>query len=230
MNTDAFTSGSAVNSHGWPNKGRRNIFCKTEDFVLLVVPGLSSSSTSPSQAKQSPQRGRWICGTRSCHSVDPILSVQNKNKHLRRRKRVYESFSSRQKSQTFTLTIHWQLANPVKIYHGIIELRHLIDPRRMVLLKERYAEWEGTSAVLLQSGLDEKWWADSLECCCYLRNVQDFLADGKTLCERRFGEPFQGPIIPFGALVEYYPISTRDQSRLHHFGKKVLLEYSLDMR
>ena len=24
---------------------------------------------------------------------------------------------------------------------------------------------EGTSAVLLQSGLDEKWWADSIECC-----------------------------------------------------------------
>ena len=24
--------------------------------------------------------------------------------------------------------------------------------------------WEGSSAVLLQSGLDEKWWADSMEC------------------------------------------------------------------
>ena len=33
---------------------------------------------------------------------------------------------------------------------------------------------EGSSAVLLQSGLDEKWWADSTECNCYLRNVQDF--------------------------------------------------------
>ena len=27
---------------------------------------------------------------------------------------------------------------------------------------------EGTTAVLLQSGLDEKWWADSMECFCYL--------------------------------------------------------------
>ena len=25
---------------------------------------------------------------------------------------------------------------------------------------------EGTSVALLQSGLDEKWWADSMECCC----------------------------------------------------------------
>ena len=28
---------------------------------------------------------------------------------------------------------------------------------------------EGTSAVLLQSGLNESWWADSMECCTYLR-------------------------------------------------------------
>ena len=49
---------------------------------------------------------------------------------------------------------------------------------------------EGTSAVLLQSGLDEKWWADSVECKTYLRNTQDLLSDGKTPYERRFGEPF----------------------------------------
>ena len=59
------------------------------------------------------------------------------------------------------------------------------------------------------------WWADLMKCYCYLRNVQDLLAEVKTPCERRFGEPFKGPIIPFGAMVEYYPISTRDQSRLH---------------
>ena len=52
---------------------------------------------------------------------------------------------------------------------------------------------EGTSAVLLQSGLDEKWWADSMECCCYLRNIQDLLSDGKTLYERVFGKPLNGP-------------------------------------
>ena len=30
---------------------------------------------------------------------------------------------------------------------------------------------EGTSAVLLQQGLDEKWWADSVECYCYFSSV-----------------------------------------------------------
>ena len=60
---------------------------------------------------------------------------------------------------------------------------------------------EGTSAVLLQSGLDEKWWADSMEYYTYLRNIQDLLSDGKTPYERRFGEPFKGPITPFGAMI-----------------------------
>ena len=40
---------------------------------------------------------------------------------------------------------------------------------------------EGTSAVLLQSGLDEKWWADSMECFSYLRNIQDLLSDVENL-------------------------------------------------
>ena len=39
---------------------------------------------------------------------------------------------------------------------------------------------EGTHAVLLQSGLDKEWWADSMECKTYLRNIQDLLSDGKT--------------------------------------------------
>ena len=81
---------------------------------------------------------------------------------------------------------------------------------------------EGTFAVLLQSGLDENWWADSMECYTDLRNIQDLLSDWKTPYERRFGEPFKGPIIPFGSSVEYYPISAKDQSRIHQFGKKVL--------
>ena len=46
---------------------------------------------------------------------------------------------------------------------------------------------EGTSAVLLQSGLNESWWADSMECYTYLRNVTDLFSDGKTPYERRFG-------------------------------------------
>ena len=81
---------------------------------------------------------------------------------------------------------------------------------------------QGTSAVLLQSGLNESWWADSMECYTYLRNVTDLLSYGKTPYERRFGQPYKGPIIPFGSLVEYHPITAKDQSRIHQFGTKVL--------
>ena len=34
--------------------------------------------------------------------------------------------------------------------------------------------------------------------------------------------PFNGPVIPFAAMVEYHPISAKDLSRLHQFGPKVL--------
>ena len=82
---------------------------------------------------------------------------------------------------------------------------------------------EGTSAVLLQSGLDEKWWEESIECDTYLRNIQDLLSDGKIPYERRFGELFKGPVIMFCSLVEHYTISAKYQSRIHQFGEKVLL-------
>ena len=56
---------------------------------------------------------------------------------------------------------------------------------------------EGTSAVLLQSGLNESWWAEF------------------------HGMPYLSAIIPFGSLVECHPITAKDQSRIHQFGKKI---------
>jgi len=61
-----------------------------------------------------------------------------------------------------------------------------------------------------------------MKCYCYLRNIVDALKDGKTPYERRFGEPFNGPIIPFGAKLSYKPITSSDKKRLHQFGIKVL--------
>ena len=81
---------------------------------------------------------------------------------------------------------------------------------------------EGTSALLLQSGLNESWWADSMECHTYLRNVTDLLSDGKTSYERRFGQPLKGPIIPCGSLVEYHPKNCERSVPNPSIGKKVL--------
>ena len=123
---------------------------------------------------------------------------------------------------SFTLTIPWNLARLVKIFpgHHCTSTPHRPETNGIGEAVRRVNE--GTSAVLLSSGLNENWWADSMECCTFLRNVQDLLSDGKTPYERRFGEPFKGATIPFGSLVEYHPITAKDQSRIHQFGKKVL--------
>ena len=53
-----------------------------------------------------------------------------------------------------------------------------------------------------------------MECYTCLRNIQDLLSDGKTPSERLFAVPFDGPVIPFGAMVECHPFSAKDMSRL----------------
>ena len=65
-----------------------------------------------------------------------------------------------------------------------------------------------------------------MECYTYLRNVTDLLSDWKTPYERRFGQPFKGPIIPFGSLVECYPITAKDQSRILNLERKSYLDCS----
>ena len=47
---------------------------------------------------------------------------------------------------------------------------------------------------------------------CYPRNV--------------LGELVKGPAIPFGSTVEYHPVSTKNQSRLHRCGKKVFVTWN----
>ena len=110
----------------------------------------------------------------------------------------------------------------VRFCHGITARQHHRSEAHGIAERAVRPVKEGASAVLSQSGLDERWWSDSVESCCYLRNVQDLLEEGKTPYERRFGEPFKGPIIPFGAMVEHHPSSPKDQMRIYQFGKKVL--------
>ena len=69
-----------------------------------------------------------------------------------------------------------------------------------------------------------------MECYCYLRNIQDLLYDGKTPYERRFVKPFNGPAIPFGAMVEYHPISASKTHRDYiNLVQKSCQVYSLDV-
>ena len=75
---------------------------------------------------------------------------------------------------------------------------------------------EGTSAVLLQSGLNESWWADSMECYTYLRNVTDLFSDGKTPYERRrLGNLFKDLSFHLVHWLSIILCTAKDQSRIH---------------
>ena len=81
---------------------------------------------------------------------------------------------------------------------------------------------EGTSCSLSQSGFVYAWWDQAMACYCFHRNIKDVLGDNKTSYERRFGRSFQGPFIPFGAAVHYFPSYKKDKDRTHQLGEKTL--------
>ena len=70
--------------------------------------------------------------------------------------------------------------NQVKRHRGISETFYFQKKAQDALYGRTSCttgeKWNFVSFV--QSGLQESWWAEALECCCYLRNAQDSLADG----------------------------------------------------
>ena len=109
-------------------------------------------------------------GAGSSHPMDPGVSVQKQKLHKKPREACKSSWNPRGNQKSFTLTIPWNSAKLVKIFPGIIARLHHTD-RETDGIAERAVRGvkEGTSAVLLQSGLNESWWADSMECYTYLR-------------------------------------------------------------
>ena len=97
--------------------------------------------------------------------------------HKKPREACKSSWSQIGSLKLFTLTIPWKSAKPVKFFPGIIVRQHLTVQRQMVLHRERYAE---SRKELLQYSCNpawiEKWWVDSMECYCYLRNIQGLLS------------------------------------------------------
>ena len=147
---------------------------------------------------------RW----RGTRFGDGFNLIRAKLKLLRKQKRAYQSSSSgRGNQKSFTLTIPKILAKLVKMYPGVIVRQHLTVQKQMGLLRERYAGLKKglllycCNQVCVKNGGRIPW---SVTAIC--ETYKDLLSD------RRFGEPFKGPISP---LVE-------DLSRLHQFGKKVL--------
>ena len=106
--------------------------------------------------------------------------MQKQKLHKKLKEPCKSSWSPIGSLKSFTLTIPWNSATPVKN----LSWNHCTStPRRSETngIAERAVRRvkEGTSAVLLQSGVNESWWADALESYTYLRNVTDLLSDGK---------------------------------------------------
>ena len=154
--------------------------------------------------------------------MGPSVSVQNKNFTGNTKKLAKVLGAPIGILKSLTLTIPWNLAESCEdlSWNHCTSAPHRSETNGIAERVRRVKE--GISAVLLQSGLNESWWADSMECYTYLRNVTDLLSDVKTPYERRFGQPFKGQIFPFGSLAEYHFRTAKDQSRTHQCGKKVL--------
>ena len=168
----------------------------------------------------------WWCKTGN--PVTTVLSVQNKI-FQREPEELNEEPGADIEAESH---LHWQFFGIWKSceelsWNHYSSTRHRSETNGIAEKSSAQRKKVGTSAVLLQSGVNEYWWADSMECYCYLRNVQDKLCDGKTQCERLFGMLFNGPATPFGAMVENHPIFAKDLLRLHQFCLKVLPGISL---
>ena len=140
--------------------------------------------------------------------------IREKQKLLRKhREACKSSWSQIGNLKSFTLTVPWNFGKACDdlSWNHCTSTPHRSETHGIAERAVRRVK-EGTSAVSLQSGLNESWWADSMECYTCLRNVTDLLSDGNTPYDRRFGQPFEGPIIPFGSLVEYHTRTAKDQS------------------
>ena len=129
-----------------------------------------------------------------CRSWPP-----NGSRHIRAKQKLHKkprqacksSWSQIGSLKSFTLTIPWNSAKLVKISPGIIvrPTPHRSETNGIAERAVRRVK-EGTSAVLLQSGLNESWWADSMECYTYL-HVTDLLSDWKTPMKDVLGNHFK---------------------------------------
>ena len=133
-----------------------------------------------------------VVGAGLSHSMDPGVSVQNQNftGNPEKLAKVFWNPRGNPKSFTPNNSLEFGKACEDLSWNHCTSTPHRSETDGIAERAVRRLK-EGTSAVLLQAGLNESWWADSMECYTYLRNVTDLLSDGKTPYERRFGQPFK---------------------------------------
>ena len=124
--------------------------------------------------------------------MDPGISVQNQN-FTRNPEKLAKVPGARQESKVIYTdnSLEFGKACEDLSWNHRTSTPHRSETNGIAERAVRRAK-EGTSAVLLQSGLNESWWADSMECYTYLRNIQDLLSDGKTPNEDVLGNHLKG--------------------------------------
>ena len=85
---------------------------------------------------------------------------------------------------------------------------------------------EGTSAVLLQSGLNESWWADSMECFSHLQNVQDLLSMGRLQTKDVLENFFKGRSFRLVRWLSIILLLHRTSQESINLERKFYLDYS----
>ena len=99
----------------------------------------------------------------------------------------------------------------------ILQCRHVLS-RDYISKSNAQAEravrsvLEGTRVNLLQAGLNHWHWPHAARHWCFMQNV---IATGgdKSPWELRFGSRFDGPLIPFGCLVDYWNGPKKEEQR-----------------
>ena len=141
--------------------------------------------------------------------------------------RLFVVWDSQLSTVAVSQTIPLNLAKIVKIFPGIIVRRHT-PIRNSWNCRKTSAHGNGRHLCCIAATRSESWWADSMECYTYLRNVTDLSSDGKTPYARRFGQPFKGPIFPVGSLVEYHLSLRRTSQESINLERKSYLDCSSD--
>ena len=165
-------------------KTKWDLFCEQKSIVIWKQQSTKSSTKDVNLGT--------ITDTLSWYQFSPLIGIRVKPKLHRRWRTIYESLQKPSQKPKFMHTNNFsefgQYCEELSWNHWTSTL-HRSETSRIAGRAVRRAK-EETSAVLLQSGSDDKW-SDSKACYCCLRDVVDRMTHGKSLNEQRFGESFQ---------------------------------------
>ena len=155
--------------------------------------------------------------------MDPGISVQNKN-FAGNTKQLAKVPGTREETKSH---LHWQLLGiRQSLWRSLLESLHVYTTP----IRNKWDCWKSSAQSKRRHlccivAIGSKWKLVGRFCGMWHLSAKPFrsIIWWEDALWRRFGQPGKGPIIPFGSLVEYYPITAKDQSRIHQFGKKVLL-------